>query len=53
MFYANKNHNMAVLCELIGCGAKFNFDEIDGKAALFHGAKNNLGAFLGDSSGAI
>jgi hypothetical protein len=33
---------MAVLCELIGYGAKFNLDEIDGKAALFHGAKITL-----------
>ncbi|CAB4016728.1 Hypothetical predicted protein [Paramuricea clavata] len=37
---------LAVFCELIGYGAKFNLDEIDGKAVLFHGAKNNLGAVL-------
>ena len=41
MFYANQNHKIDVLCQLIDCGAKFNLDEIDGKATLFHAAKKD------------
>ena len=37
----NHGHSMDALCELISCGAKFNLDEIDGKAVLFHAAKND------------
>jgi ankyrin repeat protein len=33
---------MDTLCELIERGAKFNLDEIDGKAALFHAAEMDM-----------
>ena len=46
VFYANQNHKIEVLCRLINCDAKFNLDEIDGKAALFHAAKEGYYAEL-------
>ena len=41
MFYANRNHSMDVLCELVFYDAKFESDEIDGKPVLFYAAKKN------------
>ena len=41
MFYANRNYSMDALAQLIHCDAEFKLDEIDGKALLFHAAKNN------------
>ena len=43
VFYANRNHSMDTLCELICCDAEFKLDEIDGKALLFYAAKQNFG----------
>ena len=40
VFYANRNHNIDSLCELIGFGAEFQLDEIDAKAVLFAAAGN-------------
>ena len=34
--YANQNRSMDALCELIDEWARFNLDEIDGKAALLY-----------------
>ena len=39
--YANKNRSMDALCELIGEWARFNLDEIDGKAALLYAAEHD------------
>ena len=41
-FYANQNNNVFTLCELIRACAMFELEEIDGKAALFFAAKNDL-----------
>jgi ankyrin repeat protein len=40
--FANERQRLDVLCELIQRGAKFNLEDIDGKAALFHAAKANI-----------
>ena len=40
VFYANKNC-VEALCELIAHGASFELEEIDAKAVLFQGAKDN------------
>ena len=40
VFYANREHNMDALCELISCGAEFKLDEINGYDVLFYAAKN-------------
>ena len=42
MFYANQNHSLFALCELIREGARFELEEIDAKAALFFAAKNDF-----------
>ena len=41
VFYANQNRSMDALCELIGELARFNLDEIDGKAALLYAAEHD------------
>ena len=41
--YTNQNHNISELCDLIQAGARFELEEIDGKAALFFAAKNDYG----------
>ena len=41
VLYANCNKRMDALCALIGCGAKFNLDEIDAKSVLFYAAKED------------
>ena len=47
LFYANRNHSMGVLCELIGWGAVFKLNEINGKAVLFYAAKNDCFGVVG------
>ena len=42
VFYANRNHSMDALCELIYCGAEFRLREIDGKALLFYASQQNF-----------
>ena len=43
MFYANQNHNLFALCDLIHAWARFELEEIDGTAALFFAAKKGYG----------